>query len=81
MKKMINLINNKKVKQLNSLSGHPCRNMENSGTEGDLNCWGPAQEVSEEKDISKYPRDHSCYILAKNVAIFALIRKICLTLN
>ena len=29
------------------LMGHPSRNMEDSGAEGDLNCEGLAQEVSE----------------------------------
>jgi hypothetical protein len=34
------------------LMGHPRRNMGDSGAEGDLNCGGLAQEVSEEKNIS-----------------------------
>lgn len=31
---------------------------------------GPSQEVSEGKNISKWPRDHSCNILSKNMAAF-----------
>ena len=34
------------------LIGHPNRNMEDIGVEGDLNCRGLAQEVSEEKNVS-----------------------------
>ena len=43
--------------------------MEDSDTEGDLNCGGLAQEVSEEKNISMWPKDCS-YILANNLAAF-----------
>jgi len=49
---------------------HPSRNMEDSGTEGDLNSGDPGQEVSEEKNLSMWPRDCSCDSLAKNVADF-----------
>ena len=34
------------------LVGNPSRNMKDIGAEGDLNCGGLAQEVSEEKNIS-----------------------------
>ena len=45
--------------------------MEDNSVEGDLRCTGlMAQEVSEEKNFSMWPRDHSCDILAKNVADF-----------
>jgi hypothetical protein len=44
---------------------------------GKLNCWGTPQEVSEGKNLSKWPRDHSCDILAKKMASFALALKIC----
>ena len=50
--------------------GYPSRNMENIGTEGDLNFGGLAQEASEEKIFSMLPRDHFCDILMKNVAAF-----------
>jgi hypothetical protein len=43
--------------------------MEDSGAEGDLNCGDLAQEVSEEKNISMWPKDCS-YILANNLAAF-----------
>jgi hypothetical protein len=38
------------------LVGHISRSMGGSGTEGDLNCGGLAQEVSEE-NMSMLPRD------------------------
>jgi hypothetical protein len=44
------------------LKGHPNRNMEDSGVEGDLNYGGLAQEVSEEKNVDIWPRDYSCDI-------------------
>jgi hypothetical protein len=43
--------------------------MEDS-TESDLNYMGPAQEVSEQKNISKWPRDHSCDIFCKECGHF-----------
>ena len=44
--------------------------------EGDLNCGSPAQEVSEGRDIiSKWPKDHSCDILATNGAAFCSFPK------
>ena len=42
------------------LTGHPNRKMEFSGAEGDLNFGDLAQEVSQEKNFSMLPRDHSC---------------------
>ena len=36
------------------------RSMEGSDVEGDLNCGGLNQEVSEEKNVSKLAKDHSC---------------------
>jgi hypothetical protein len=42
--------------------GHTCRNMEDSCTEGELEFWGLALEVSEENNFSMLPRDGSCYI-------------------
>ena len=48
------------------LMGHPSWSMADSGTEGDLNCGGLAQEVSEEKNFNMWPRDCSCDILVKN---------------
>ena len=42
----------------------------------------PAQEISEEKNISKWPRDHSYDILAKNVAaLCTCLKNFCLRLN
>lgn len=58
-------------KQLNVVSrglmGHP---MEDSSVEDNVDCGGPAQEVSGGKSISNWSRDHSYDILAKNVAAF-----------
>lgn len=42
--------------------------MENNGAGGDLKCEGTAQEVSEEKNVSWWPRDCSCDILVKYAA-------------
>lgn len=51
--------------QLNSfkwgLMGFPSQSMKGS-LENDLNYMCPAKEVSEEKNISEWPRDHSCDI-------------------
>ena len=55
--------------------GNTTRNIEDSGTESNVDYDSPAQEVSE--NIITWPRDHSCEILAKNVAVFAFFRKIC----
>ena len=43
------------------LMDHPSRNMEDTGVEGDLNCRGLTQEVSEKKNISIWPRD--CFVI------------------
>jgi hypothetical protein len=42
--------------------------MEDRGAEGDLNCRGLAQEVSD-RNFSMLPREHSCDILVRNVAV------------
>ena len=42
--------------------------MEDSGTEGDLNCGNLALEASE--DCCMWSRDRSCVILVKNVDAF-----------
>lgn len=42
---------------------------------GDLNCGSPAQEVSEGRDISKWPKGCSGDILVKNVPAFCLSPK------
>lgn len=47
-----------------------------SGAEGCVNCGSPAQEASEGTDISEWPRDHSCDILANVAAFFRLVLKI-----
>ena len=52
------------------LISHPSRNMEDSGSESDLNCECLYQEVSEEKNVNMWPRDQSCNILEKNVTVF-----------
>ena len=55
--------------------------MKDSGAESDLNCRGPVQEISEEKNIIIWPKDLSDEMLVKNVLHFALIQKVCLGLN
>ena len=64
------------------LTGHHSMSTEDNA-KGSLNCGGPDQEVSEGKStISKWPRDHSCDILAWNVvALCPCLKKICLRLN
>lgn len=46
--------------------------MEDSGAESYLNYGSMSQEVSEEKDISKFPRDNFCDILVENVCFWLL---------
>lgn len=41
----------------------------------------PGTKVSEEKKVSKWPRDPSCIILVKNVVVFAIVKKVCLRLK
>lgn len=57
--------------------GYPSKRMKNN-TEGDLNYGGPTQEGLEGKNI-KWPRYHSCPILARMLLAFVL--KICVKLN
>lgn len=47
--------------------GQTSTNVEVSGAESNVDYDGPTQEVSEEKDISKCPRNCSCDILAKSL--------------
>lgn len=58
--------------------GQTSRIIEDSSTEGKVDYAGTSQEVSEGKHISKWPRHHSCDILAKNVVGFYLCSKILL---
>lgn len=46
------------------------RNIEDGDAEGYLNFRGLDQEVSEEKNFSRWPRDCSCDNLAKKVTAF-----------
>ena len=48
--------------------GHPSRSRKDSGTEDDVGCKGPAQEISEGKNTGKWARDRSSDILMRNVA-------------
>ena len=48
-----------------TLIGHSSGSTEASA-EGDLNYRGPVQEVSEGKNFSKWPSDHSWNILVKS---------------
>jgi hypothetical protein len=67
-------------KQWNALNGtfldHSIRNMEDIGTEGDLNCAYKAQKSSGVKKFSMWPIDSFCDILVKNMAAFCLCLKI-----
>jgi hypothetical protein len=47
---------------------HHSRSLASSRVEGNLNCGGLDQEVSEEKSFSLLPRDCSCDIFVMNVA-------------
>ena len=49
--------------------------MEDSDAQGAVNCRSLAQEVSEEKNFSMLPRDHSCDILMKKVTAFCFCLK------
>lgn len=62
------------------LQGHPSRNMDR-GVESNVLYDGLDQQVSEGKNISMKPRDHSCDSLPKNMAAFALILKVFLRLK
>jgi len=55
--------------------------MEDSNVVGSVGCEGLTQQVSEEKNFSQWPKDHSYDILTKIVAAFCLCQKICLGLN
>ena len=56
------------------------RNKEESGAESSVDYDGPANEVSEEKSISKWLRECSC-ILSNLWLVFAFVWKICLRVN
>ena len=55
------------------LMDHTSKSIEDNA-EHSLNHGGPAQEVSEGKNICQWPGDHSCDILANNVAAFCMSR-------
>ena len=61
--------------------GQTVRSMEGSGAEGDFNCGSLAQEVSEVKNFSMWPRDCSCDNLVKMELLFALVWRVCLRLK
>lgn len=52
------------------LMGHPKRNMEESGAGSNVDHDYPAQEASEENNVTKWPRNCSCDTLLKNVVAF-----------
>lgn len=60
-----------------NLTGYTSRRMEERGTKSDVNCGGLVQEVSEMKNFNILNSDPSCDILVKNVAAFALVRRVC----
>ena len=43
------------------LMGHPSRNMENIGVEGDMNCRDLVHVVSDEKNVSMWLKD--CFVV------------------
>ena len=57
------------------LTGYPNRNTDDFVAEGDLNCGNLLLEVSEKRNCSMLPRDHSYNVLVKNVAAFYLCLK------
>lgn len=52
--------------------GHSSRNRKDNGTEHNVD-YKEAWEISEEKNISKWPRDHSCNILVRNMTVFYVL--------
>lgn len=52
----------------------PSRRLENN-TESNMGFKNPDQGVSEENNVSNWPRDHSCGILAKKETTFCLCPK------
>lgn len=52
------------------LMGHTSTNMEDSSAESNFNYEGRRREVSEDRNIHKWPRDISCDILVNNMAAF-----------
>lgn len=68
-------------KTLRGFIGYPRRSMEDGYTEGNVNYRGPAWKVSEGRNISLWPRDYSCDMLAKNVAAFGPVLQISLRPN
>ena len=54
--------------------GHLNTNIEDIGTEGDLNCRSLAQELSEENNINMCSRDCFCDILVKNVTLCSYLK-------
>lgn len=55
--------------------------IEDSSAESDMDCEGPGQEISKGKNISRLDVQHSTYMLAKHVAVFAFVLRTCLRLN
>lgn len=47
--------------------GHSKKSMKDSGVKSNVDNESPAHEIPEEKNTSKYLRDNSCSILAKNM--------------
>lgn len=55
--------------------GHTSRRMQDSGTESNIDYESLVQEISEEKNISEWPRDCSHDILVKDMTAFCLCPK------
>jgi hypothetical protein len=56
----------------NALAGLNEMSMEKSGVEGDLNCGGPSQDVSEENDLSLWSGNCSYVIFTKKCVLLPL---------
>lgn len=61
--------------------GHPSRSVEDNSVESNVDYGDPNQAVSESNNINKWVKNNCCNILAKNMAIFALVLRIFLRLN
>ena len=56
-------------------------NMQDSGAQSDLNCLELDKEVSGERNFRVLHTNHSCDILVREEAAFALFQRFCLRLK
>ena len=63
------------------LMGNTIRNVEDIGAESNVDYDSLVQEVSEERNISKWPRDCYCDIFGKECDCFMPLAKVCPRIN